>query len=65
MSKDNIIIDKKLLKNVYEEYELDEHYRLIEYGDTIFVEKCTFEELVPLFERNVNEKLMKYNNFKN
>ncbi|MDD3280612.1 MAG: hypothetical protein PHC83_03480 [Bacteroidales bacterium] len=59
LSKDNIIIDKKLLQNVYEEYELDEHYRLIEYGDTIFVEKCTFEELVPLFERKVNEKLMK------
>mgnify|MGYP001244167734 CR=1 FL=1 len=57
LSKDNIIIDKDLLNNVYEEYELDHHYRLIEYGDSITVEKYTFEEFVPIFNKMVEERI--------
>jgi len=64
LSKDNIIIDKELLQRVYEKSELDHHYRLIEYGDTISVEKCTFEQLVPLFNKKVEERL-KHNQYKN
>ena len=57
LPKDNIIIDKNLLNNVYEEYEIDYHYRLIEYGNSIKVEKYTFEEFVPIFEKKVEERL--------
>ena len=51
-----IKIDKGLLQKVYDKSELDSDYRLIEYGKEVIIHKCTFEQLVPLFDKKVKEK---------
>lgn len=49
--------DNGLLESVFKKSELDYHYRIIEFGNSISVEKCTFEELVPLFNKKVEDRL--------
>lgn len=41
---------------MYDKSELDSDYRLIEYGKEVIIHKCTFEQLVPLFDKKVKEK---------
>jgi len=50
-------IDKYLLQNVYNDDILDYQYHLIEYGDTVKIYKCDFEEFIPLFQKIEKEKL--------
>ena len=60
----SIKTDNSLLESVvfFGQPVSDNKYRVIEYKceyNVIKVQSCSFEELTPLFERKVNEKLMK------